>query len=304
MTEQELGPVGWSNATLEIVSHAPLADHLEHALDDRDVDALEASGVHVDGRHAYVVFDNTEFVARVTLPLSRGSVRDTIIDVSSDDDRVEGYEDITWDAANERWLLLVEAVKRSDDARTPLVVEANADWDVMGSRHVGFEVPSRNKGFEGLACVERDGDHLLLGLCEGNWCESGDAGREPGGGRIKVCRDATDEWEPFDTIALPRGVAFTDYSAVSISDGRIAVVSQESSAAWVAGFSVDDLAITEPGTVYRFPLDGERISYCTVEGVAWWGQDLVTVSDEAKDDHGRSCRTTEQSIHVFAVPSP
>lgn len=83
MTEQELGPVGWSNAPLEIVSDAPLADHLEHALDDRDVDALEASGVHVDGQHAYVVFDNTEFVARVTLPLSRGSGRDAIIDVSS-----------------------------------------------------------------------------------------------------------------------------------------------------------------------------------------------------------------------------
>jgi hypothetical protein len=303
MSAHGLGSVAWSNAMLEVVEQVRLKDHLVDVLDDDDA-RLEASGVHVHGDHAYIVFDNRVFVARVPLPPSDGTADVEIIDIDVDDDRIDGFEDLTWDAANQRWLLLVESVEHADGDRTPLVVELTAEWDVGRTRHLDFVVASRNKGFEGLACVPRDGVVRLLGLCEGNHCRSGDAGREPGGGRLQVFDENGDGWRHSGTIPLPIGVAFTDYAGVSINDGRVAVVSQESSALWVAGFSTADLAVTDGGTVYRFPLDGDRISYCTVEGVSWWGGRLVTVSDRAKDDHGRACRGTQESMQIIALPDP
>jgi len=49
--------------------------------------------------------------------------------------------------------------------------------------------------------------------------------------------------------------------------------------------------------------DGRTV-YGTVEGVAWTGPaEVVVVSDRADRDHPR-WREKDQSIHVFAVPSP
>ena len=57
------------------------------------------------------------------------------------------------------------------------------EYDAQG-RHLSravleFRLPSSNKGLEGLSCIQRDGETFLLGLCEGNKCKSGAAGRTP-----------------------------------------------------------------------------------------------------------------------------
>lgn len=303
--EAARGSVGWANAPLTLVAHARLADLLANASGPQIDGPLEASGVHVDDRGAHVVFDNSAVVARVALDLSWRSPDNVFLDVRhavAGDDRIHGYEGVAWDPANDRWLLLVEAVKRSRSRHAAMVVEVRDDGRGARRRYLDVELPSGNKGMEGLACVTREGRTVLLALCEGNRCRSGRAGREPGGGRLLVFAETASDWELLHSIELPFGVAFTDYADVSISAGRIAVVSQASSAVWVGGFSADDLSISNAGMVYRFPLDEGRVCYCSAEGVAWLGPRLVTVTDEAGGDHPRRCRATEQSIQVWELP--
>jgi hypothetical protein len=160
-----LDAVAWSNSPLQLVSQARLVDILDHQLANLREDRLEASGVHVEDNQAYVVFDNQRFVAEIGLPMQAEPPRGRIIHVDFHDDRVDGYEDITRDVRGQRWLLLVEALERSR-RYTPLVVEAEADWTGAHSWPLDFEVPSSNKGFEGVACIPHDGGTTLLGLCE------------------------------------------------------------------------------------------------------------------------------------------
>src|SRR5262249_1294163 len=154
-----------------------------------------------------------------------------------------------------------------------------------------------------LACIERDGEPLLLGLCEGNRCKGGSASKQPGGGRIQLFSRGRHHWDHAGTLRLPTGVAFEDYASLAVAAERIAVVSQASSAVWVPPFSPSTLAL-DAGAMYRFPLDahGDCV-YCTVEGISWLGDRLVMVSDRAKTgDHHARCQAKDQSIHVFALP--
>ena len=106
----------------------------------------------------------------------------------------------------------------------------------------------RNFGFEGLAMVQRPRPHgqhakgkaaeekekkedeallpetVLLGLCEGNFCEGGRRGETPGNGRVVVMGIDADSgppsyWCHWDTLAelpLPQEAYFEDYSAISL----------------------------------------------------------------------------------------
>jgi hypothetical protein len=42
------------------------------------------------------------------------------------------------------------------------------------------------QGFESIQYLHTDSGSYLLGMCEGNYCEGGSRGREPGNGRIIV----------------------------------------------------------------------------------------------------------------------
>ncbi|WP_328494219.1 hypothetical protein OHS59_16855 [Streptomyces sp. NBC_00414] len=142
---------------------------------------------------------------------------------------------------------------------------------------------------ERLEPVERSGTGYLLALCEGNRCAGGKKGRKPGGGRIQVFRRDGERWIRTDVIRLPRSLPFEDYSSVSVRDGRIAVLSQASSALWVGRVSTRKWEVDE-GTVHRLPTDGEgRTAYGNPEGVSWVPADhAVIVSDRAKKTHGTS----------------
>lgn len=292
------GAVAWSNRPLSLLEEARLADLLDLG---SDIEDLEASGVVARDAAAHVVFDNSCRVATVALSLVASPKNELRDGDGEGDDRVDGYEDLAWDPVARRWLLLVEALGHGGDRR-PHLVEVTEDFDHVRTRPFDFVAPSKNKGFEGVACVHGPDGPVVLALCEGNWCESGRAGREPGGGRLIAFTEQPDGWQRRATVELPFGVAFEDYAAVAIDAGRIAVVSQASSAVWVGGFSVEELEVTDAGTVHRFPLEEGRIAYCTIEGVAWDGGRLVTVSDRAKRDHPRRCRGKGQSIQVWTVP--
>jgi len=185
------------------------------------------------------------------------------------------------------------------------VQEYDSNFRYTGSAWLDFPLDRPNKGLEGLTCVHRDGQAYLLGLCEGNRCKGGAEGRIPGGGRIHVFQRGRRHWERVDTIRLPETVLFVDYSGISVTDDRIAVISQVSSALWLGHLTPDGWKVTGAGATYALPRDADgSIAYGTVEGVSWIAPDqVVMASDKAKPEQDHRCRAKDQSIHIFRIPA-
>eukprot|EP01084_Bolivina_argentea_P184870 318838_1 len=96
---------------------------------------------------------------------------------------------------------------------------------------VDFLDASYNKGFESLNLIEIDGQKYFVGLCEGNYCDAGSKGKDPGHGRMILINYepqvlTTDDTEytylmddgidciytVVDQYKLPNYIDFIDYS--------------------------------------------------------------------------------------------
>lgn len=284
---------------LELVAEAKIFDVLPGSPDPR----LEASGVLALDGLFYVIFDNLPHIARISPDLSRAG-RDNHMIIQEEGHR-SGFEDIAHDASSGRFYVLIESLPRGRGTFMAAVQEYDENFRYAGRAWLDFPLDRPNKGLEGLTCVHRDGQAYLLGLCEGNRCKGGAAGRVPGGGRIHVFRRGRRDWERVGKIKLPETVLFTDYSGIAVSGDRIAVVSQESSALWLGRLAADDWRVTDAGRSYALPRDADgSIVYGTAEGVSWMAPDrVVMVSDKAKPDQDRRCRAKDQSIHIFRIPA-
>jgi hypothetical protein len=142
-------------------------------------------------------------------------------------------------------------------------------------------------------------------LCEGNKCKGGSAGRKPGGGRVQLFEKKKERWAHRDTIKLPKSVPFVDYSAMSIDNGRVAIVSQVTSMLWIGQFDEADWKWYDEGQLYEFPrTDSAAILYGNVEGVGWITPTrIVTVSDKRKKKHADTpMAEKDQAIHIFDIP--
>ena len=263
---------------------------------------LEASGVIVKGGHYYVVFDNVRRIARIQADLDRRSNAHAWFGGARDG---EGYEDITFSPHKGRFYLLIEAEKHPDGTFKALIDECDEQGAFKRRRWVDYPFQKRNTGFEGLSAVRWKGEDYLLALCEGNLGLGGRRGKKPGGGRIQVLQRAGTVWKPVAEIALPPTVKFEDYSAVSVHGDQIAVISQQTSRLWIGTLRFGDWTIREPGTVYDFPRTKKgNPKYCTLEGLCWRSaRSFVLVSDLSRRDDAKRCRKSEQSIHVFRIPS-
>jgi hypothetical protein len=285
---------------LELVAEAKVFDILGKRLDAR----LEASGVLAKDGVFYVIFDNLPHIARIGPELSPVGTANAVIRQKNGHD--SGFEDIAYDAWQDRFYVLIEALPRGHGTYMARVQEYDADFGYLGQAWLDFPLDRPNKGLEGLTCVCRDGQTYLLGLCEGNRCRGGDEGRIPGGGRIHVFRRGDRHWERVGKIRLPETVLFEDYSGIAVNGDRIAVISQESSALWLGNLAPSGWEVTGPGTCYALPRGADgSVLYGTAEGVSWMAPDqLVMVSDKAKPEHDPQCRDKDQSIHIFRVPVP
>jgi hypothetical protein len=288
-----------SSDALELIVEAKVADLLD-GVDDLTAASLEPSGVCVHDGAFYVIFDNVSTIARIE-DLSARSPANRLLGASIGG-AGKDTEDITFDPVSGHFFVLSEAVKHGNELLGE-VYEHEPDGTPLGHAFLDVALETRNKGLEGLGCIVRDGEVLLLGLCEGNRCKGGKAGRRPGGGRIHVFRRGPLLWEREATIRLPKDMDFIDYASVAVRGDRIAVLSQSSSALWVGTLATTGFAVDEGGTIYEFPRDADhRVVYGTVEGVSWLTDDrLVMVSDRAKGN--TLARTKEQSLHVFRLPS-
>ena len=284
---------------LELVREAKIAVILDGVLSPR----LEASGVLATDGMFYVIFDNLPHIARIDPEISAAAEGNVVI--WQDQGHRSGFEDITYDPWNGRYYVLIESLPRGHGRYMAKVQEYDAGFGYTGSAWLDFPLDRPNKGIEGLACVSRQGQTYLLGLCEGNRCRGGAEGRLPGGGRVHVFRRGRHQWERLGTIRLPETVLFEDYSGIAVSGDRIAVISQVTSALWIGQLAPSGWEVTGMGTTYALPRDaGGEIVYGTAEGVSWIAPDrLVMVSDKAKPEQDRRCRAKDQSIHIFRIPA-
>ena len=285
---------------LELVKEAKVFDILGGRLDPR----LEASGVLAKDRLFYVIFDNLPHIACVGAELSSAAAANHVIE--HDRGHRRGFEDIAYDSQNGRFYVLIESLPRGRAKFMAAVQEYDINFGYIGTAWLDFPLDRPNKGLEGLTCVHRQGRTYLLGLCEGNKCQGGAAGRLPGGGRIHVFQRGRHHWERVAKIRLPETVLFVDYSGIAVNGDRIAVVSQVSSALWVGNLASSGWQVTGAGTSYALPRHADGgILYGTAEGVSWIAPDqVVMVSDKAKPEQDRRCRAKDQSIHIFRIPAP
>jgi len=288
---------------LELVGESKIADLLKGTRGQR----YEASGVHFKDGYLYVVFDDAPNILRIRPDWSTSEEAPALIETHV---RTTGYEDITYQPFEKRWYCLIEASETRPGRFRPLIDEFDESFQFIDSHWLDFPVKRENKGIEGLSYLRYRGQDTILGLCEGNACKSGSAGREPGKGRIQVFRRTDGEWQRTGTIKLPETVLFEDYASLDFRDRYVTVISQVSSAMWVGRVrsdptSLDDLFEDESRT-FLFPRDKEeRIIYCNLEGVTWLpDRRLVVVSDKAKaDEQASRCRRKDQSIHIFKLPA-
>jgi len=284
---------------LRLIAERPLADLITPPGTNG---VLEASGVIAHQHFFLVVFDNLQRVGRIHRSLQPGDKHGWLGPLR----RGEGYEDIAYSAATRRLYLLIEAQKHPDGTYRAQIEECDQDGRAKARHWVDVSFEKRNRGFEGLTVVRRNGREYLLALCEGNRCRAGRKGRRPGGGRIHVLEKHRAGWRSVARIKLPRRAAFEDYSAIDLRGNRLAVTSQQTSQLWLGILSARDWTIAGPGRVYAFPRTkkGKRL-YCGVEGIAWLTpSSFVAVSDAAKPDDPKRGRKKSQSIHLFKLPGP
>ena len=255
---------------------------------------LEASGIALaDDATALVVFDSLNQIARIDVSL-KPSRRNGIWHAPS---LGSGFEDIAADPRCGATFGLIESVEDFDGVLRGFVAEYDRDGRLRQCSRLPGRFQKANKGFEGLAHSRHQGREYLYALREANVRTSSGIR-----GRIDVyVRGAKGGWKESHSLQLPDEARFKDYSALAYRDGQVAIVSQESARLWVARLNTrTHKLIPDSGAVYRFP--GKH--YRNVEGIDWLSRDtLIAVSDRMKKDQPATSAGTDQSIHVFRIPT-
>jgi hypothetical protein len=285
--------------TLQLVCESKICDLMPC---DQPSERWEASGVLVKDQHYFVVFDDRTELARFSADLRP----DTTNGLFGMAHSVDGYEGITYNAAKQRFYLLVESRKQASGYYQAMIVEYDDEFRYLKERPVDFTFKSSNKGFEAVAHVRRGDKDFVLALCEGNKCKCGEKGRQAGGGRVQVFEKRRKRWLHARAIALPTVLPFVDYSGMSVNHGRVAIVSQVNSMLWVGEFDEAGWEWRDAGQMYEFPRsENGTILYGNIEGVGWITRTrVVTVSDRRKKNQpDKGLSEKDQSIHIFAIPS-
>lgn len=257
-------------------------------------DKFEASGVTYVNGYFYVVFDNLYEIAKLKKTLPQNSNENSLLSFGFGD---SGFEAITYrNSANPGFYVAEETVKNGSQYQ-PRIREYNSAMDYQSDLWADyfFTSANKNKGFEGLAWINRGGNEYLLGLVEGT-------------GKIPVLKKTGSLWQKVAEINPP--VAFNDYADIALYGNKIAIVSQEDSKLWIGTLSSTDWSLSG-GKTYEFPKGdvngvigaGNNVLYANVEGVSFISDtQIVVVSDKAKSDQPDYHKFKEQSVHIFNLP--
>ncbi len=264
---------------------------------------LEASGVLFLNDLFYIIFDNSREVAKVKKDLNEIE-ENSLITLGGENNEV-GFEDIAYNHKTSKFYLIIEALKSKKEVYKAQIEEYDLNFNFLEKNWVDFSFESKNKGFEGLEWVEKKGQEYLLAMCEGNKCQGGRKGRKVGNGRIQVLQKSEKIWKKIQTVKLPKSVKFEDYSAISLENNRLAVISQASAKLWIGRFQDESWDFIDEGIVYAFPRNKKgKIIYGNVEGICWLNPNqIVVVSDKYKpSEQPKRYKKKEQSIHIFQIP--
>lgn len=284
---------------------------------------FEASGMTIapfkDPRYAvndwlWIVFDNLHALGRIDRHMEFAAKKNMLVGHKPDEEDSQ-FEGITYVESTGHFLAIEEVrYHEKHDELHPFthelrISEDGTQYDTVQVCPVHFVLKHENKGFEGVHYQQRDGEDLLMGLCEGNHCWGGERGKDAGNGRIVVSVSNGKSgkecgWDVVKTVKIPRTAYFTDYSGMAVRGDRIAIVSQENATLWIGSFDWQALEFVDEGRVFHFPRDNHcDIMYCNVEGVQWLDDvRFVVSSDKAKRYQSYRCVAQEQKVHIFALP--
>ena len=300
--EQAIPAPPKSGATSRIsgatVLGAPVAEAKVYKLipDYDSDDDFEASGVQYLNGYFYVVFDNRFKIGKIKSTLPVNSSSNKLLSSGSGD---SGFEAITYDNNNTANFFVAEEAVAHNGAYSPRIREYDADMNYQNSlwAEYTFSEANKNKGFEGIAWLFRDGNDYILGLVEGT-------------GKIPVLKKTSSKWEFVTEITLPSSVTFDDYSDITLHGNKIAITSQEDGQIWVGTLSATSWSITG-GTAYELPKGsssgvvgaGTNMLYGNIEGISFiTDNQIVLVSDKVKDDQPAYQKYKDQSVHIFNLP--
>ena len=287
-----------NNPLLELMAEDTLSNLLRG---DNIPKRLEASGVFFLDGFFYLIFDNLRRIAKIKKDLS--DLQENCLFSLSREKINYAFEDITYNERKQKFYLVVEGLEHKKGIYQAQIEEYDRHFNFLESNWVNFSFESENKGFEGLEWVEKNGNEYLLALCEGNKCKGGKKGRQPGGGRIQVLEKQENSWQKTKTIKLPKTVQFKDYSAISLKNNQLAVISQDSAKLWIGTLRDKEWDFIDEGVVYVFPRNkkGKKV-YCNIEGICWISpHQIIVVSDKCKASQPKRCKKKEQSVHIFDI---
>ncbi len=117
---------------------------------------LEASGVlAMDGKF-FIVFDNRTDVAKINDDLSPDQTNGLFGMARGR----KGYEGITYNPYIKRFYLLIESRKTKSGEYRPEIFEYDDSLAYVKDRPIDFTFTTKNRGFEAVAHVRRDGQEL------------------------------------------------------------------------------------------------------------------------------------------------
>mmetsp|Transcript_8211 Transcript_8211/g.16615 ORF Transcript_8211/g.16615 Transcript_8211/m.16615 type:complete len:423 (-) Transcript_8211:206-1474(-) len=286
----------------------------------------------------FVVFDNSFEILRLGVEFSASGNSETHLMAWPGDNGAESqFEALAYNATSNSFLAIQEVVSSRDGL---ILVSRVFDISFRTDRDVqiivnsqcmcDFPFSSENKGFEGAVVIHHpvQNTSYLVALCEGNHCDGGRRGREPGNGRLIVLArrqipdpnnsSINDCWfEAVDEIRLPKSINFVDYSGMTVyfnendsglpGEHVLAISSQENSAVWIGtirpGSDSPSLFEIGDGVIYDFPPDDDcQPIYCNVEGIHFVSnRTLIAVSDamKGKGKQDFRCWGKAESIHLL-----
>jgi hypothetical protein len=247
------------------------------------------------------------------------------------------WESITYNGKEKHYIVTQESLVLKDGHYHAVIMNIALhhdpkQWTLERACRSEFAFKDDSKGFEGMLGVDGiDGRFFLLGLCEGNYCDTGAKGKEHGNGRLVLMElehgegppntfkdgylqeTSTCQWKTLRVINLPAIADFVDYSDVARRGNTIAVSSQESSALLFADMKLKD-GLLDPdtfeitgGQVTRFaPTSSCQVQYCNVEGIEFMNDRLLIGASDSMKGNARQpfmCLEKDQSMHVFALPN-
>lgn len=248
------------------------------------------------------------------------------------------WEAITYDSKTKHHIAVQESLMLKDGKYHAVIMNVaiqhhpTPQWTLEFACRSEFSFYDESKGFEGLMGMDGiDGRFFLLGLCEGNFCNTGAKGKEHGHGRMVIMEldegegppntfkdgylqeTSTCNWKTLRTVDVPDVAQFEDYSDVARRGDKIAISSQASSALLFARMHLEDGLLNPDtfeitgGQVTRFaPTPNCQVQYCNVEGIDFVNDRMIVASSDSMKGGGRQmymCLDKDQSMHVFSMPN-